>query len=367
MIPLHSLSHCAGGFILPEIQVEASLMEKGMGITAVSGVKVGHYTDLDAVTGCTVVLCEEGAVGGVDVRGSSPGTRETDLLRPTNFVQEVQAVLLSGGSAYGLDAACGIMTYLEERELGFKTRHGVVPIVPAAILYDLGIGNPKVRPNSRDGYEACCAATSAEMEEGSVGAGTGSTVGKVLGMESATKGGIGTASIALADGTVVAAVVAVNAFGEVVDPATGEILAGPRHSDAEGFQSTLEVLIKGRKAFRQGYRDGESTLATEQVEDAGVNTTIGVVVTNATLTKEGVNKLAQMAQDGLAIAIRPSHTMGDGDTIFALATGKEREPYGDITALGAVAAQVVAESIVRGVMKAKGLGGVPAASELGIN
>ena len=321
-----------------------------MGITAVSGVRVGHYTNLEAVTGCTVILCEDGAVGGVDVRGSSPGTRETDLLRPTNLVQEVHAVLLSGGSAYGLDAACGVMTYLEERDIGFRTRHGVVPIVPAAILYDLGIGNAKSRPSSRDGYQACCTATAGDVDEGSVGAGTGATVGKVLGMESATKGGIGTASRTLSDGTIVAALVAVNAFGDVVDPDNGEVLGGPRRQDGKGFHRTLDLLARGRK-----------------LEESAINTTIGVVVTDATLTKEGANKLAQMAQDGLAIAIRPSHSMGDGDAIFALAAGKENEPYDDITSLGAVAAQVVVESIVRGIMKAVGLGGVPAASELGVS
>ncbi|MSQ15471.1 MAG: peptidase S58 family protein [Dehalococcoidia bacterium] len=320
------------------------------GITAIDGVKVGHYTDLEAATGCTVILCEGGAVGGVDVRGSSPGTREADLLRPTNLVQEVQAILISGGSAYGLDAACGVMAYLEERELGFKPKHGVVPIVPAAILYDLGIGDPRVRPTYKDGYQACCAATSAGMDEGNFGAGTGATVGKVLGMDSATKGGIGTASKVLADGTVVAAVVAVNAFGEIVDPSTGITLAGPRRDDGKGFHSTLDLLSRGRK-----------------VEEATIgNTTIGVVITSATLTKEGANKLAQMAQDGLAMSIRPAHTMGDGDTIFALATGKDDTPYKDITSLGAMAAQVVVESIIRGVMKAEGLAGVPAASELGV-
>lgn len=319
-----------------------------LGITAIEGIKVGHYTDRAAATGCTVVLCEAGAVGGVDVRGSAPGTRETDLLRPINLVLEIHAVLLSGGSAYGLDAACGVMAYLEEREVGFKTRHGVVPIVPAAILYDLGIGDPKIRPGHSQGYQVCCFATSGAIEEGSVGAGTGATVGKAMGIENATKGGIGTAGRTLSDGTIVAAIVAVNAFGEVVDPRSGRTVAGPRRKDGAGFHSTLDILMRGRKAEEEGPE----------------NTTIGVVATSATLNKEGANKLAQMAQDGLAMSVRPAHGMGDGDVIFALATGKGDAPYRDVTALGAVAAEVVAEAIVRGVAKAAGLAGVPAASEL---
>lgn len=324
-------------------------------ITDVPGIKVGHYTDLESVTGCTVVLCEAGAVGGVDVRGSAPGTRETDLLRPMNLVQEVHAVLLSGGSAFGLDAAGGVMRYLEERGVGFDTRVAKVPIVPAAILFDLGVGRADVRPGAEEGYQACLAATQGPVSEGSVGAGTGATVGKAMGLGRATKGGLGTASQAIpaeAPGTriMVGALVAVNAFGDVVDPKNGEVLAGPRREDDQGFLNTVELLLQG-----QALRAREGALR---------NTTIGVVATNARLTKEQVNKLAQMAHDGLARAIRPSHTMGDGDTVFALATGKEGEPYRDLTILGAAAAEVMAEAVVRAITQARSLAGIPAARDI---
>lgn len=281
------------------------------------------------------------------VRGAAPGTRETDLLRPGNRVEQVHAVLLSGGSAFGLDAATGVMRYLEERGIGFETRVARVPIVPAAILFDLGLGDPKVRPGQQEGYQACQAAVAGAPAEGSVGAGTGATVGKALGMEHATKGGIGTASAQLPDGTIVGAIVAVNAIGEVVDAETGDILAGPRDAAGGGFLRTMDIL-KSRMQPR---------------EEAATNTTIGVVATNASLTKEQTNKLAEMADYGLAMAIRPSHTMGDGDVLFALATGgKQGDPQ--LTVLGAVAAEVVAQAISRAVMNAEGLGGVPAVREL---
>ena len=316
-------------------------------ITDVPGIKVGHYTDLHAATGCTVVLCEQGAIGGVDVRGSAPGTRETDLLRPGNLVQMAHGVLLSGGSAFGLDAAGGVMRFLEERNIGYEMRVARVPIVPAAILYDLGIGDAKVRPGPDQGYAACVAAVSGPVAEGTVGAGTGATVAKVLGMEHAIKGGMGTASVTLPDGTVVGALAAVNAGGEVFDADTGVVLAGPRNLENNGFASTLEVL--------------KSRVKPE--EQAPVNTTIAVVATNATLTKEQANKLAQMADDGFARAIRPVHTMGDGDLVFALATGEKK---GDVqmNLLGAVAAEVMAQAIMRGVLQATGLAGIPAVREL---
>ena len=316
-------------------------------ITDVPGIAVGHWSDTSAATGCTVVLCGDGAVGGVDVRGSAPGTRETDLLRPVNLVQQVHAVLLTGGSAFGLDAAGGVMRWLEERRIGFRAGRARVPIVPAAVLFDLGIGKRTVRPGPDEGYAACEAATRGRVAQGSVGAGTGATLGKVLGAKRAVKGGLGTASVRLKNGTVVGAIVAVNAFGEVVDPATGEIVAGARKKNGLGFANTVEVLKSGR-----GRKPGP-----------GQNTTIGVVATNATFTKEGANKVAQMAQDGLAMAIRPAHTMGDGDVVFAIATGQRRR-RADVTAIGAVAAEVMARAIVNAVTGAKSLAGVPAVRDL---
>ncbi|MBI4300306.1 MAG: P1 family peptidase [Chloroflexi bacterium] len=316
-------------------------------ITDVAGIRVGHWTDCANGTGCTVVLCEEGAVGGVDVRGSAPGTRETDLLRPGNLVQEAHAVLLSGGSAFGLAAADGVMRYLEERGIGFGMRDIRVPIVPAAILFDLGVGGSQVRPGPEEGYQACLAASDGLVAEGNVGAGTGATVGKVLGPDRMTKGGIGTASETLGDGVTVGAIVAVNAVGEVVDPDTGEIVAGARNPTGAGFVSSIDIMKR----------------AADGAVPAGGSTTIGVVATDARLTKEQVNKVAQMAQDGLAMAIRPAHTMADGDVVFALATGRWEGPA-NVTVIGAVAARVMARAIVRAVRQATGLLGVPAALEV---
>jgi len=317
------------------------------GITDVAGIKVGHFTDRQGITGCTVVLCEGGAVGGVDVRGSAPGTRETDLLRPLNLVQEVHAVVLSGGSAYGLDAASGVMRWLEEHGIGFHVGVGVVPIVPAAVLFDLTIGDPKARPDAAAGYQACQDATDGPVAEGSVGAGTGATVGKLLGPRFATKSGLGTASVRIGKGVVVGAIVAVNAFGDVVDPESGTIIAGTREPLGKGFVNTVKLM--------QGNL-GQTVLAF-------ANTTIGVVATDAFLTKEGANKVAQMAHDGLARTIRPVHTMFDGDTIFALATGKapKKGSGGDPTVIGTAAAEVLAQAVVRAVRRAESLGGVPAA------
>ena len=320
-------------------------------ITDVQGIKVGHYTDREAATGCTVVLCEGGAVGGVDVRGSAPGTRETDLLHPLRLVQEVHAVLLTGGSAYGLDAATGVMRYLEEKGVGFDVGVGVVPIVPAAVLFDLTIGDPKVRPDATAGYQACQSASDGPVSEGCVGAGTGATVGKLLGPKFATKSGLGTASQKIGKGIVVGAIVAVNAFGDVVHPQTGEILAGTRKPVIGGFLNTVERM-KGDL--------GQTILGLAQ------HTTIAVVATNAYLTKEGANKVAQMAHDGLARAIRPVHTMFDGDTVFALATGKPPRKGGgaDPSVVGAIAAEVLAQAVVRAVTQAEGLHGLPAFQDL---
>ncbi|MBN2463462.1 MAG: P1 family peptidase [Dehalococcoidia bacterium] len=316
-------------------------------ITDVPGIKVGHYTDKDAATGCTVILCETGAVAGIDVRGSAPGTRETDLLRPMNLVERVQAVLLGGGSAFGLDAAGGVMRYLEERGLGQETMVARVPIVPAAVLFDLDTGSCKIRPGSEEGYKACLAATDKEVAEGCVGAGTGATIGKFLGIERATKSGLGTASCKIGGDIIVAAIVAVNAVGDVIDPKTGNILAGPRNEKSNGFLSTIDLLTRG------GNSDVKNLLPT--------NTTLGLVATNACLNKEQVNKLAQMAQDGLARAINPSHTMYDGDTIFALSLG---DKIGDLTTLGTAAAEMVAEAIVRAVKQAEMLAGIPAIKDI---
>jgi L-aminopeptidase/D-esterase-like protein len=317
-------------------------------ITDVAGIEVGHYTDLEAVTGCTVVLCRGGAVAGVDVRGGAPGTRETDLLRPMNLVQKVHAVVLSGGSAYGLDAAGGVMRWLEERGIGFPVGVGVVPIVPAAVLFDLSIGRSDVRPDAIAGYAACGVAGGGAVTEGSIGAGAGATVGKLYGLKNAMKGGIGSASRHIAGGAVVGALVAVNAFGDVVDPTTGQQIAGPRDPDSGRLVSTVERLQQGPVWESSGF---------------ATNTTLAVVATDSELTKEEANKLAQMAHDGLAQAIRPAHTLLDGDTVFALATGR-RPIIGDVSALGSLAAAALAEAVVRAVRAATALGGVPGVGDL---
>lgn len=301
-------------------------------LTDVRGIEVGHAQDHESLTGCTVILCRKGAVAGVDVRGSAPGTRETDLLDPINLVQKVHAIVLSGGSAFGLEAATGVVRYLEEKKIGFNTRAAKVPIVPAAILYDLDIGNASVRPDSEMGYFAASQASSAPPAEGNVGAGTGASVGKIRGMKFAMKSGIGTYSINI-HGVVIGALVAVSAMGDVIDPKTGTKLAGLRSG------STLSWMKKNQaRSARQS------------------NTVIGVVGIHAKLTKAQATKVAQMAQDGLAQAIRPAHTMYDGDTIFALATGEKKA---DVTMVGAFAAEVMAEAIVRAVKMAKSAGGLP--------
>jgi L-aminopeptidase/D-esterase-like protein len=316
-------------------------------LTDVPGIKVGHWTDQQAATGCTVILCEAGAVGGVDVRGSAPGTRETDLLRPMNLVQQLHAVVLSGGSAYGLDAATGVMRWLEEHKIGFDVGVGVVPIVSSAVLFDLTIGSAKVRPNADAGYAACQAATANPIVEGCVGAGTGATVGKLTGPEHAMKTGLGTASVKLNDGTIVAALVAVNALGDIVDPKTGKIIAGARKADGT-FLNTAEALMGN----------------LSQTIFSFSNTTIAVIATSATLTKEQANKVAQMAHDGLAMAIRPVHTMVDGDTVFCLATGKPDAKPGDATIIGNAAAQVLAQAVIRSATQAASLAGYKAARDL---
>ena len=322
-------------------------MAKHDAITAVGGLAVGHWTDLEGATGCTVVLCPQGAVASADVRGGAPGTRETDLLRPGSLVECVHAVLLTGGSAYGLDAAAGVMRWLEERGHGFPVPTSVVPIVPAAVLIDLSVGRADARPDAGSGYAACQSAGEGRIDEGSVGAGTGATVAKALGPERALKGGIGTAAERTASGITVAALIAVNSFGEIVDPDSGSVVAGPRGETPGAFASTLEAL-------RQ--QPPLSPFARE------TNSTIGVVATDAVLTKEQAYRLAIIAQTGLTRAIRPAHTPVDGDTIFALATCRNDTPT-DVLQLGALAARAVERAILRAVTTATGLAGVPSASE----
>ena len=325
-------------------------------ITDVPGIRVGHADDPQALTGCTVVLCEKGAVGGVDQRGGAPGTRETDLLRPMHLVQKVHAVLLAGGSAFGLDAAAGVVRYLEERRVGFNVQVARVPIVPAAILFDLGVGRADVRPDAAMGYAACRRASARPPAQGNAGAGMGATVGKLLGMAGAMKGGIGTASIDAGGGIIVGALVAVNSLGDVVDPATGETLAGLRPVRA-GL-----LRIGGRGRFADSLKVMRAAAGRTVLRFAARgNTVIGVVATNGRLTKEAANKVAQMAGDGVARAIRPAHTLLDGDTLFALSTGGRRA---DVNLVGACAAEAVARAIVNAVQEAHGVVGVPARREV---
>src|SRR5579883_1326151 len=313
-------------------------------ITDVDGLKVGHFTETRRPTGCTVILYERGAVAGVDVRGSAPGTRETDLLKPTNLVDKVNAIVLSGGSAFGLDSATGVMRYLEEHDAGYPTAAGKVPIVPAAILYDLNVGDAKIRPNADAGYKACMNAKTGPIEEGSVGAGAGATVGK-MGGGKPMKGGIGTSSIKLPNGLVVGAIVAVNCVGDVIDPKTGKIVAGARTADGKSFLNIMQTLRSGRGVVQPNAPPGQ-------------NTTIGVVATNARFDKTQMTKIAEMAHDGMARAINPTHTPSDGDTLLSMSTGTVTA-NANLTAIGALAAEMVSEAILRAVMKAKSVPGYP--------
>jgi L-aminopeptidase/D-esterase-like protein len=321
-------------------------------ITDVPGILVGQVQDLTGLTGCTVILCEQAATGGVDLRGGAPGTRETDLLNPVNLVDKVNAILLAGGSAFGLDAASGVMRYLQEHKIGFNAGSVRVPIVPAAILFDLGIGDLLAHPDANMGYQACQVASSETPAQGNFGAGCGATVGKLFGMGQAMKSGIGTASLDIGGGVVVGAIVAVNAFGDVVDPHSGQILAGTRSTqvgplklgNSGYFADTLNTLktLPGRTVLGLAARS---------------NTVIGVVASNARFDKAATCKVAQMAQDGLARCIRPAHTMLDGDTIFALSTGKKRA---DVSTVGAWAAEVLALAILNAIRAAQPAGGLPA-------
>jgi L-aminopeptidase/D-esterase-like protein len=320
-------------------------------LTAVPGIKVGHFTLTERPTGCTVVLVEAGATAAVDIRGAAPATAETELLRPVNLVQQIQGLALSGGSAFGLESRTGVVRYLDEKNIGFKAYGGRVnvPIVPAASLIDLIVGNdPKIRPTADCGYRAAQAASTAPVAEGNVGAGAGATVGKVGGGDRAMKGGIGSAAIVMPDGLIVAALVAVNAAGDVIDPSTGKVVAGVRTADGKGLADARLLLTSG--AIQQPVRIGE-------------NTTLGVVATNATLTKTQATKVAEMAHDGFARAIYPSHTMGDGDTIFAIATAAKTGDV-DVSRIGSLAATVTAQAIVRAAREATGIPGYPAARDL---
>jgi len=315
-------------------------------LTAVPGIKVGHFTLSERPTGCTVVLAEAGVTAGVDVRGAAPATRETDLLNPMDIVQQIHAVTLSGGSAFGLDSASGVMRYLEEKQIGFAFAGAHVPIVPGASLFDLGVGDAKIRPTADCGYRAAMAATDAPVAEGSVGAGAGATVGKSAGFARAMKGGIGSAAIRMPDGLIVAALVAVNAAGDIIDPATGKVVAGVRTADGKGL-ADARVLIRRAAAESR----------------PGQNTTLAIVATNASLTKTQATRVAQVAHDGFARAIYPSHTPNDGDTIFALATGTQ-PGNADIGLVGTLAADAVADAILRAVRQATGVPGFPAVRDV---
>jgi L-aminopeptidase/D-esterase-like protein len=319
-----------------------------LGITAVTGIRVGHAEMPGRPTGCTVVLAPPDTVGAVDVRGGAPGTRETDVLAPDNTVSIVNAIVLSGGSAFGLDSATGVVRYLAEHGVGYRVGSNVVPIVPAAILYDLDVGgHPEIRPDATCGYRAASDASADEVREGSVGAGAGATVGKSAGAARAMKGGIGTAALRGPNGLIVGAIVAVNAVGTVIDPRTGRAVAGVRTPDGKGLADPFALI-------RSGGSTSTSLLA---------NTTIGVVATNARLTKGTALRVAEMAHDGLARAIVPSHTPSDGDTLFVLATGALTGDA-NVGATGALAAEAVSDAILRAVRLAKGLPGLPAASDI---
>lgn len=322
------------------------------GLTAVAGIKVGQHTLSERPTGCTVILTEGGATAGVDVRGGAPGTRETDLLDPSNSVEKVHGIVLSGGSAFGLDTAAGVMLYLEEKGIGYDMRVAKVPIVPAAILFDLAFGGkPSVRPTAECGYLAAKAATDGPVAEGNVGAGAGATVGKMGGPGRMMKAGIGTASLTLPGGVTVGALVAVNAAGDVIDPANGQVVAGVRTEDGKSLADVRRLIRSGELVAR---------LRTPR---AAENTTIGVVATNAVLTKAQARKVAQMAHDGVARAISPAHTPGDGDTIFALATGTQKGEA-NVSLIGALAAEAMADAILRAARQAESSAGVPAARDL---
>lgn len=307
-------------------------------ITRVPGIEVGHFTDPRRPTGCTVILAREGAVGGVDVRGAAPGTRETDLLDPSNLVEKVHGIMLAGGSSWGLDAASGAVRWLEERGIGFDVVVGRLPLVPSAVLFDLLVGDMRIRPDAAAGYAACEAASRADPAEGNVGAGTGAAVGKIFGIHNAMKGGIGTASVTV-DGVTVGALIACNALGDVIDPDTAQVIAGARTDDGRQLRDTRRALLRG---------EAPKPLL------AGTNTTIGVIATDATITKVQAHRLAVAAHDGLARSINPVHTMSDGDTLFTLGTGASGKNPG-MMVLSTMAAEATAIATARAVRAARSI------------
>ena len=320
-------------------------------ITRVAGIEVGQFTDTRRPTGCSVVIARAGAVAGVDVRGAAPGTRETDLLHPSNLVDRAHAILLAGGSAWGLDAAAGVMRWLEERGIGLDVKFGLVPIVPAAVLFDLPVGDARIRPDAQAGYLACQAASRQPPAQGNVGAGAGALVGKLFGLARAMRGGIGSASVTL-DGVTVGALVACNALGDVIDPDTAQVIAGARTADGKALLNIRRAILAG---------DMPQPLL------AGTNTTIGVIATDAILTKAQAHRLAQVAHDGLARSINPVHTLSDGDALFTLGTGQAGKTAG-MMVLGTLAAEVTARAVVRAIRAARSAssGGLhwPAACDL---
>jgi len=328
-------------------------MKRLNAITDVPGIKVGHASDFKALTGCTVILCEEGAIGAVDIRGPATGTREIDALTHLHLVDKIHAILLAGGSAFGLDAAGGVMAFLEGKGKGFDVAKTKVPIVPSAIIFDFGIGDFRIRPDREMGYQACLNA-SKKVEEGSVGVGTGATVGKLFGIERAMKGGVGTASIQGPNGIVVGGLVVVNAFGDVLDPASNQILAGARKSkESSELANSSEWMKKGVTRGQFG-----KVLPSESTS---FNTTLGVMATNAYLTKKEINQVAQIAHSGLVKMISPLHTTFDGDLIFAISYGKKK---GDVNTIGLLGEVVLAESVKRAITQAKGFGAIPAYQDI---
>ncbi len=324
---------------------ELAQVSKNYTLTAIKGIQVGHMHDEEALTGCTVVLCPPQTVGGIDQRGGAPGTHETDLLRPSRRVEHVNAIVLTGGSAYGLATVTGVMRFLEERGIGHDVGLGVVPIVPAAVIFDLGLGSFQTRPDQQMGYAAADNASTTPVREGNIGAGIGASIGKLAGMEFACKAGIGTYALHLQDGLIIAALAVVNALGDVLSE-TGQILGGTRTPPhGKTFADSLKVL--------------QTHISTPT---AGTNTTLAIVATNATLTKQATNKVAELAQNGLARAIRPVHTLFDGDTVFALATGELGAV--DVNIVGSFAAEVLATAIRRAVLAAEPLGGLPSATDI---
>ncbi len=311
---------------------------RGGSITDVAGIEVGHFTDTRRPTGCTVVIARDGAVGGVDVRGAAPGTRETDLLAPTNLVDRVHGILLAGGSAWGLDAAAGVVQWLEEQGVGYPAGPVRLPLVPGAVLFDLLVGDASIRPDAAAGYRACETASTRAPAEGNVGAGAGACVGKIFGIERAMKGGIGTASVTV-DGVTVGALIACNALGDVIDPDTAQPIAGARTRNGKALMDSRRALLRGEPP---------------KPALAGTNTTIGVIATDAVITKAQASRLATMGHDGLARTINPVHTMSDGDTLFMLGTGRAGKSLG-MMALGTMVAEAVALAVVRAAREAQGI------------